>query len=53
MAHIMVQAGGLASNGKINILDIQPTDLHERAPIFIGSKEDVEEVLEVIRAHEQ
>lgn len=49
----MSQAGGLASNGKIPILDIQPTSLHERSPIFLGSKEDVEEVLEVIKKYEK
>ncbi|EEZ98675.1 fructose-1,6-bisphosphatase 1 [Tribolium castaneum] len=51
MAFIMTQAGGLASNGKIPILDVQPTSLHQRCPIFLGSKEDVEEVLAVIKKH--
>jgi fructose-1,6-bisphosphatase I len=35
------QAGGLASDGSRAILDIEPQDLHQRAPLFIGSKEDV------------
>lgn len=43
MAHIIQTAGGLASNGKISILDVQPTSLHQRSPIFLGSREDVEE----------
>lgn len=45
MAYLITQAGGLASNGKINILDVVPTKIHERQPIFLGSKKDVEEVL--------
>jgi len=53
MAHIIQTAGGLASNGKISILDVQPTSLHQRSPIFLGSREDVEEVLSVIKRHEK
>jgi len=45
MAHLVEQAGGLATDGKQRILDIQPTSLHERSPIFIGSKDDVEDFL--------
>ncbi|KAG5899412.1 hypothetical protein JTB14_033605 [Gonioctena quinquepunctata] len=53
MAYIMEQAGGLASSGKIPILDVQPTGIHERSPIFLGSTEDVEEVLAIIKKHEK
>lgn len=38
MALIIEQAGGLASDGKGRILEKQPTSLHERTPLFIGSK---------------
>lgn len=41
LAFIVEQAGGLASNGSIRILDVEPTDLHQRTPLFIGSKSDV------------
>ncbi len=41
MAFIVEQAGGKASNGERRILDIQPTKLHQRTPLFIGSEEDV------------
>lgn len=44
LAFIAEQAGGLASDGTSNILDIQPTDLHQRTPLFIGSRADVEMV---------
>jgi fructose-1,6-bisphosphatase I len=49
MAFIIEKAGGMASNGKINILDIQPTSIHERAPIYLGSKLDVQEALSFIK----
>jgi len=42
MAMLIEQAGGKASTGTENILDIQPTDLHQRVPLYIGSREDVE-----------
>src|SRR5690606_15415904 len=42
MAFIVEAAGGIASNGQGRILDIQPTELHERTPVFIGSKKMVE-----------
>ncbi|MGH2646062.1 MAG: class 1 fructose-bisphosphatase [Ginsengibacter sp.] len=37
-------AGGKATNGKERILDIQPTALHQRSPLFIGSKDMIEEL---------
>ncbi len=44
LAFIAKAAGGRASNGSEDILDIQPTSLHQRVPLFIGSKGDVGEV---------
>ena len=41
LAYIVEQAGGAASTGKSRILDIQPEHLHQRSPLFIGSREDV------------
>jgi D-fructose 1,6-bisphosphatase (EC 3.1.3.11) len=38
MSYIAEQAGGSASNGYKRILDIQPTELHQRVPFFCGSK---------------
>jgi fructose-1,6-bisphosphatase I len=37
-AFIVEMAGGRATNGKERILDVQPTELHQRTPLFIGSK---------------
>lgn len=42
MAMIAENAGGQASDGRTRILDLQPTELHQRVPLFIGSAEDVE-----------
>ena len=42
MAMIVEQAGGAATDGKGRILDIPPTKLHQRVPVFLGSKEEVE-----------
>jgi fructose-1,6-bisphosphatase I len=49
MAFIIEQAGGLATNGKQPILDVVPESIHQRCPVFMGSKDDVEDVLECFR----
>ena len=46
LAFIAEQAGGLATNGYGRILDVQPTELHERTPLYLGSKTEVEAVAE-------
>ncbi|TAD92733.1 MAG: class 1 fructose-bisphosphatase [Bacteroidetes bacterium] len=38
LAFIVEKAGGMATNGIQNILDVAPTELHQRSPLFIGSK---------------
>lgn len=43
MAMIVKQAGGAATTGSQPILDVQPTSLHQKVPLIIGSREDVEE----------
>ncbi len=43
-AFIVEKAGGKATNGKIRILDVPPTELHQRTPFFIGSKLMMEEL---------
>lgn len=42
---ICEQAGGLATDGKNRILDIQPESLHQRVPFYAGSKKMVEEAM--------
>lgn len=41
MGLLIEQAGGLVSTGHQNILDIQPTELHQRVPVILGSKQEV------------
>ena len=49
MAFIAEQAGGKASNGFQRVMDIQPTELHQRVPFFCGSKNMVEKAEEFMR----
>src|SRR6185503_8646003 len=44
MALIVEQAGGAATDGKTRILDIKPRALHQRCPVILGSKNEVERV---------
>ncbi|WP_248321623.1 MULTISPECIES: class 1 fructose-bisphosphatase [unclassified Caballeronia] len=44
MAFIVEQAGGAATDGERRILDIVPTSLHQRVPVFLGSKNEVDRV---------
>lgn len=48
MAFIVEQAGGRASDGFNRILDLKPTELHQRAPIFIGAEDMVLKADELI-----
>lgn len=50
MAYLIEQAGGLATTGTKRILDVQPTQIHERCPVFLGSKEDVQDLLKFYEA---
>jgi len=43
MAFLVEQAGGLATTGRDRIMDIEPTNVHQRVPCVLGSKEDVME----------
>ena len=44
MAFLAEQAGGLAINGKERILDIEPTELHQRTPFYCGVRKMVEDI---------
>ena len=48
MAFIVEQAGGKAINGKDDILQLNPADLHQRTPMFIGSTDMVNMLSEFI-----
>lgn len=42
MSMLIEQAGGASTTGRVRILDIEPTDLHQRVPVIIGSKNEVD-----------
>ena len=48
LAFLVEQAGGMATNGFDNILDIKPKSLDQRSPIYIGSKYEVEKAKEML-----
>lgn len=45
LARIITEAGGLATTGEGDVLDVVPTELHQRVPIVIGSPDDVRDFL--------
>jgi fructose-1,6-bisphosphatase I len=45
MSFIVEQAGGLATTGTQRIMELQPTGLHQRCPVIMGSKNEVERVI--------
>jgi fructose-1,6-bisphosphatase I len=51
LAYIIEQAGGKASDGKNRILDLAPTSLHQRTPLFIGSEEMVKKAEEFMNVY--
>lgn len=53
MAFLAEQAGGKASNGFQRIMDIQPTELHQRVPFFCGSKKMVEKAESFMAVNEK
>ncbi len=53
VAFLAEQAGGKASDGFRRILDIQPDHIHQRSPLFIGSKNMVEVAESFMRSHKQ
>jgi fructose-1,6-bisphosphatase I len=52
LAFLAEQAGGRGSDGTRNILDIAPQTLHQRIPLFVGSRELVEQAEEFIRKYD-
>jgi len=52
MAFLVEQAGGLATTGHERIMDILPTQLHQRVPIVIGNRYEVERYEELVREHD-
>ncbi|MCJ8746939.1 hypothetical protein PDJAM_G00147600 [Pangasius djambal] len=51
MAFIMEQAGGMATTGSMNVLDIQPENIHQRSPVVLGSPDDVQDYISIYQKH--
>ncbi len=47
MSFLIEQAGGMSTTGTERVMELQPTELHERCPIFLGSSDLVERVQEL------
>lgn len=45
LSFVAQMAGGKGSDGRHDILDLQPTELHQRTPLYIGAAPDVDEVV--------
>ncbi|MDW6002848.1 class 1 fructose-bisphosphatase [Vibrio mangrovi] len=52
MAFLMEQAGGIATDGMNRVLDIDPQELHQRVPFFVGSKNMVAKLQEFLEANQ-
>ena len=50
MSLLIENAGGLSTDAKQRIMDIEPTDIHQRVPVVLGSKNEVQRVKDL---HEQ
>jgi fructose-1,6-bisphosphatase I len=44
MSYVVERAGGASSNGQASILKIQPKEIHQRSPVFLGYKEEIEKI---------
>ncbi len=42
MSYLAEQAGGMGSTGQMRVLDVMPDAVHQRVPLFVGSKKEVE-----------
>ncbi|HIE58578.1 MAG TPA: class 1 fructose-bisphosphatase [Persephonella sp.] len=48
MAFLIEQAGGKTTTGEENILKVKPSNIHQRVPVFLGSKKEVNQLLEFL-----
>ncbi|HQZ40921.1 MAG TPA: class 1 fructose-bisphosphatase [Vicinamibacterales bacterium] len=52
MAYLIEQAGGYGSTGRGPVLDVTPTSLHQRTPVFVGNRDLVEQAEAFIASHD-
>jgi len=50
MSFIMEQAGGLSTTGRRRVMEIQPEVVHQRVPVIMGSKNDIQEIIDAYAA---
>lgn len=50
LAMLIDQAGGMATDGKMDILDVEPQEIHQRVPLYIGAKRDVETIMNILNS---
>jgi fructose-1,6-bisphosphatase I len=50
MSFIMEQAGGISTTGRKRVMEIQPEVVHQRVPMMMGSKNDIQEVIDAYAA---
>jgi fructose-1,6-bisphosphatase I / sedoheptulose-1,7-bisphosphatase len=53
MTFVIEQAGGLGSTGRQRILDVQPESIHQRIPVVLGSKNEVERIEDYHREYDR
>jgi fructose-1,6-bisphosphatase I len=53
MSFLIEQAGGYASTGTGSVLEVEPTDLHQRTPVFMGNRDLVERAENFIRKYDE
>jgi len=53
MSFIIEKAGGKSTNGKISILEVEPKNIHQRIPIYIGSEEDINDYLKFVEENKE
>jgi fructose-1,6-bisphosphatase I len=51
VAMVMEEAGGMSSDGSMSILHVEPTELHQRTPLYLGNKELVKRTEEALAAN--
>jgi len=53
MAFLTEQAGGVATTGRMRVLDVEPASIHDRSSIFLGSKEDVQDLMKFYEEYDK
>jgi fructose-1,6-bisphosphatase I len=53
IAFIVEQAGGMATDGYRRVMEIEPEELHQRSPVYLGSRHQVEKAGEFLQSYEE